>query len=105
MHIGGMRHRVKFLKPVAERNDINEAVTTFKKWRTVWASILPDDGRVMYRAKQENNEIEGMIETRYMEGITSKMRIELRDRQFQIIYARCPQELKHKLRIAYKEVV
>ena len=109
MNIGAMRHKVTLLRPVAERNDQQEQVITFKPWRTIRASVLPEDGRIVYQAKQENNEVQGMIETRYMRAIDIKEIQKWRlsydcKREYQIVYAYSPRELKKVLRIAYKEV-
>ena len=103
MQIGALRHRITFQQPVQARNDRKEMITTWEDWKTVWASIMPEDGREFYRAKLENAEIHGLIGIRYLPGVERTMRIKFGDRVFDIIWIRDRQERRREMRIAYKE--
>ncbi len=109
MHIGSMRHRVTILKGVWRTNNRGEKTLAWYKWRSIWAAVFPEDGRVYYRAKQENAEVEGVIKTRWQPGLLElsrerPLRVELRGRVFEVLWIRDIEEKRKEMRIAYKEV-
>lgn len=109
MHIGSLRKRVTILEGHYEKNDRLEDVLEYREWRTVWAAVYPEDGRVYYRAKQENAEVEGVIRLRWQPGLLElsrkhPLRIELEDRAFDVLWIRDMQEKREEMRMAYKEI-
>lgn len=108
MFIGGLRHRLTILRPVQARNSRQEMITTWQSWRTVWGSVLPEDGREYYRTKQENAELHGLIGIRYLPGLielakSGAVRITFKGRTHEVIWVRDWQERRTEMRIAYKE--
>lgn len=109
MEIGQLRHRVKFQKGVRKRNDRKETIHEWEDMKTVWSAIMPEDGREFYRAKQENQEISGLLRIRYYPGLletlkTHPVRVFFRGRYLEILWARDMQELRKEMLVAYKEV-
>ena len=104
-----MRHRVTILKGYYKKNARQEDVLKYRDWRTVWAGVYPEDGRVYYRAKQENSEVEGVIRIRWQPGLLElsrerSLRIELKGRVFDVLWIRDIKEKREELQVAYKEV-
>ena len=94
---------------VKRENKRLETYLAWYKWRSIWAGVYPEDGRVFYRAKQENAEVEGVIKTRWQPGLLTlsrekQLRIKMGDRVFAVLWVRDMEEKRKEMRIAYKEV-
>ena len=89
MRAGRLRHRVtlEWLDPEA-RSDSGERAPAWVPGATVWASVEPLRGRLLFAADQANSETTGMIRLRYRQEVadaTGKtLRIRHRDRLYRI---------------------
>lgn len=109
MDIGQMRHRVTIRRGILRKNKRLEEVYYYYKWRTIWAGIFPEDGRVFYRAKQENSEVEGVLRIRWQPGLLDlarkyPLRIDFKNRRFEVLWIRDVEESRKEMRVAYREV-
>lgn len=108
MDIGQIRHRAKFQKGVPKKNDRKETVREWEDMKTIWAAIMPEDGREFYRAKQETQELSGLLRIRYYPGLletlkTHPVQVIFRKRVLRILWVRDVRELKEEMLVAYKE--
>lgn len=103
MQAGRLRHRITIQQQVKSQNDMDEWITTYEDWATVWASIEPNRGRMYFEAKQANSEVEGRIIMRYRSGVVPTMRVKYGNRIFKIISIIHPKENFKELNLLYKE--
>jgi len=103
MRAGIMRHRITIQEQQRAPNAIGEMVTTWADWQTVWGSIEPNTGKRYYEALQANAEVDGIIRTRYLKGVSPTMRIIYGSRVLSIVSILNVQERRKELRIYYRE--
>lgn len=89
MRAGRLRHRVtlEWLDPEA-RSDSGERASAWVPGATVWASIEPLRGRLLFAADQANSETTAVIRMRYREEVANAtgktLRIAHRGRVYRI---------------------
>lgn len=108
VNIGALRHRVAFQKGVQIRNPRMEAQFDWQDLKTVWAGVLPESGREFYRAKQENQEISGLLRIRFYPGLIEVMknhpvRALFRGRTLEVLWVRDLEERRVEMLVGYKE--
>lgn len=103
MRAGIIRNRITLQKPVHTRNALQELVTTYADFITVWASIDWGSGRRFLEAAQLNAEVQGVIRIRYREGIKPEWRIKYDDRYFEIVSIANIQERGREIQLNCKE--
>lgn len=81
---GEFRHRIIIQKMNKIENDYGELLDTWVDFLEVRAAIYPLSGKDFFAAETTNNEITHKINIRYVQGITSTMRIKLGERYFEI---------------------
>lgn len=73
------RHKIDFLQRVPEQNEYGETLDKLDKWGNfktgIWASKEPLLGREFFSALSIDNKVDVKFNIRYIEGITSEMRI------------------------------
>ncbi len=70
------RHKIDFLQRESGRDDYGEPVDTWKPFKEgIWASKDPLLGNEFFAALTTDNKVEVKFNMRYIEGITSEMRI------------------------------
>lgn len=84
MNPGRLRHRITFLRHEAERNEVGADVFKWKPWRTVWASVEPQSGTETDELGRFVPEVRYKIVTRYLQGVTSDMKVEYKDKTLTI---------------------
>lgn len=84
MNPGRLRHRITFLHPVKEKNEVGDTVLAERPWKTVWASVEPLRGREYFEARKIQSEATHKITIRYLTGITPDMKIDFKNRIFEI---------------------
>lgn len=77
MRIGDLRHRVTFLKLVAEGDGQGGINENWAEVCTVWGECLPLSGRALYYAQQTLPSVSHQLTIRYRQGIDSAMRVKL----------------------------
>lgn len=75
MRAGALRHRLT----IEQRTDVveatmGEAVPTWTEFATVWADVQPVSGTERFIAQQFLANVSHTIRTRYLDGVTPKMR-------------------------------
>lgn len=105
MRAGGLRHRIT-IQSVTETSDgmggFTEAWATYV---TAWADIKPVKGEEALEHKKLEHELVHRIWTRYISGITTKMRIVWGTRTMRIIGLRNPDERDKMFEIMAEELV
>ena len=75
MRAGRLRNYITIQQPT-ETHDANlELILTWSTFTQCWASIEPLIGREYWSARQILSEISGKIRMRYINGITTKMKV------------------------------
>lgn len=82
---GEFRHIIAIQKLDKSRNEYGELTNNWIDYIEVRAGIYPINGKDYFAAETLNSEVTHKINTRYVEGITSAMRIKFQDRYFEII--------------------
>lgn len=84
MRAGKLRNPVTIQQPVETPNSYGEPETTWILFAQAWASIEPLQGREYLASAGIRSEVTTRIRMRYVEGVTTKMRVLFGDRQFDI---------------------
>ena len=72
---GLLRYQVTIQEPSVAIGTDGGATTTWSTFATVWADVVPLKGREYFQAATANTEVDAMIRTRYITGVTADMRI------------------------------
>jgi SPP1 family predicted phage head-tail adaptor len=72
---GLLDRRITLQSPTVTLNAINEPVTTWGDFATVWASVEPISGREFWAMQQVHSEVTVRIRIRYLSGVLPKMRV------------------------------
>ena len=98
---GKLSKKITFLSPPAGFDDYGSPKT---KWSThkanVWASIEPILGNEYFSALTTDTKVEVKINTRYLAGVTNKMRIQYGTEIYEILSA-IDVKLAHKELLCY----
>lgn len=81
---GEFKHPITIQKINKIRNEYGELIDTWVDFLEIRAAIYPLSGKDFFAAETTNSEVTHKINIRYVEGITSAMRIKFRDRYFEI---------------------
>lgn len=81
---GEFKHRIIIQKLNKVRNKYGELIDTWVDFLEVRAAIYPLSGKDFFAAETINSEVTHKINIRYVEGITSAMRIQFGSRYFEI---------------------
>jgi SPP1 family predicted phage head-tail adaptor len=80
------RHKIDFLQRVTGQDDYGEPVDTWTNYKTgIWASYEPLLGNEFFTAHTTDNKVEAKFNMRYVEGVTSKMRLRFNNKDYEII--------------------
>lgn len=107
---GELRHRITIQKFNNNQNEYGEVeINTHASWSdvaVVRAGIYPISGKEFFSAETVNSEVTHKVKIRYIEGITSNMRIKFGDRYFEIISQPINfQEKNIELQLLCKELI
>jgi SPP1 family predicted phage head-tail adaptor len=81
---GRMRERVRIEQATENRNAIGEVVRSWQTFAERWASVDGLSSREFLIQGQQQTEISHRVRLRYLDGMTSTMRIVWRDRVLEI---------------------
>lgn len=70
-----LRHRVEIQSVAETRDSYGQPIQTWSKFATVWAALEPLRGREFFSAEQFQSKLTTRIRIRYLDGVTTKMRI------------------------------
>jgi SPP1 family predicted phage head-tail adaptor len=80
------RHKIDFLQRSSGYDDYGEPVDTWTNYKTgIWASYEPLLGNEFFTAHTTDNKVEAKFNMRYVEGVTSKMRLRFNNKDYEII--------------------
>lgn len=75
MQAGTLDKRITIQSPVTGQNEYGEPLTGWTDVATVWASVLDITGREFIASAATQNTVETKITIRYINGITTSMRV------------------------------
>lgn len=107
MRIGRLRHEVVIEQPGSATESRFGAPSSTGGWSTystVWARIVPLEGRERFEAQQTYEDVSHRIETRWLDGVTSQMRVKYNNRTFQIEAPLNVEELDRELHLMCHEI-
>lgn len=105
MRIGDLRHRITLQKAERIRDSYGGEQLQWVDFARVWAAIYPLNGREYLAAQQINAEVSTKIVIRYLKGVEPTMRVNFKDRYFEILSVIHMAERKKELQLMCKEVV
>jgi len=82
---GLLRERITVQRSAESRNRLGESILEWATFLDTWASVQGVSAREYFLAGHQRSEISHKIRTRYITGLTSKMRILWRGRTLEII--------------------
>lgn len=82
---GEFRHPITIQKLDKSRNEYGEVIEDWIDFLEIRAAIYPLSGKDFFSAETLNSEVTHKINVRYVEGITSAMRVKFGERYFEII--------------------
>lgn len=104
MRFSKMRHRITFLKPTGtQKNSMKENVPLYTDYKTVWAYVAPRTGREYDEAQKIRAETTYNITTRFLENITTDMKIRFNEQELDIVSVLNVNERNEQLQIVAKE--
>jgi SPP1 family predicted phage head-tail adaptor len=84
LDFGRMRERIRIEQATENRNAIGEVVQSWQTFAERWASVDGLSSREFLLQGQQQTEISHRVRLRYVDGMTSQMRIVWRDRVLEI---------------------
>lgn len=103
MRLGPLRHRITLQSRPAGKDEFGQPLEGWQDIVTVWASVEPISGRELLAAQQVQGEITHRIRCRYVDGVTTAVRITFGTRVFDIQAPINPREVGAMLEIMAKE--
>jgi len=102
---GRYRARIVIERATEARDTFGEADPTWATFATRWAAILPQSGREFTAAKALYPELTHLVETRWVAGVTPKMRVRYGTRRFDIVAVMNQEERSVEMTLACRELV
>ena len=84
MDVGKLRHRVELHQVGSNQDSYGQSVRTWTKYDTVWASIIPLQGRELEHAKQISAETNFKVTIRYNKNVTVEDRVIFNERILEV---------------------
>jgi len=75
MRAGSLRHRVSVEHFTSTQNEYGEPVETWSEFLEIWAAREDLTGREYFSSQQVNAEVTTRFRTRYVPGLSAKMRL------------------------------
>jgi SPP1 family predicted phage head-tail adaptor len=101
---GAFRYSIDFLSPPTESDDYGELIDEWSVFKSVKASKEPLLGNEYFTAMTTNSNVEVKFNTRYIEDITNKMRIQ-HDNDIYEILSVIDVNTEHKELLCYCKLV
>lgn len=103
MIAGKLRHRVTIQRMTETQNDYGETTQTWSDFAVSDASISPLSGREAFQAMQMQADVTHKVVTRYVAGVTPRMRLTFGERLFNIESVINSEERNIQLELLCKE--
>lgn len=81
---GKLRQRFEIQEATESRDSFGDAPVTFSTVAERWGQLMPSTGVEFWRAQQVQPNISAMIRLRYFDGLTSRHRLKMGSRIFNI---------------------
>lgn len=81
---GRNRHRFELQDPIEDESPDGDKETRYRTLRRIWGDIIPQRSQEFLNAQSMNANITTVIKVRYEKGITSRHRLKLGSRIFNI---------------------
>jgi SPP1 family predicted phage head-tail adaptor len=104
MNIGKLRHRVSLQSSTATANEFGEKIPAWSTYATVWAEIMPLQGRELENAQQISEKCDFEIFIRYNSAVQSTHRVIFGSRTFEIQAVLNIEERNAKLKLICTEI-
>jgi SPP1 family predicted phage head-tail adaptor len=101
---GAFRHKIEFLNPPTGRDDYGELLEEWTVFKSAKASKEPLLGNEFFTALTTDTKVEVKFNTRYIKGITNKMRIRNENEVYEILSA-IDVKSEHKELLCYCRLV
>jgi len=102
MRAGELRNRLTLQKPTYSRSGINPE-PTWGDVATVWGGFLSQSGRLVYEARQNDSQVQGIARIRYRSDICAEWRLKYGSRILTILSIVNVKEQDRELLIHYRE--
>ncbi len=106
MRIGRLRHRITIQEyKLIGRDEYNSPIMGWGDFATVWASVEPISGQEYWASSQVQAEVTHRIRVRYLSGVRPTMRVQFKERTFEVESIINWQERNIDLQLMCKEKV
>ena len=105
MRAGTLRHRIVIQRATSAPDAAGQQIKTWATWNTVWAMIVPLQGRELVAAEQAQSETTVHIRIRYLDGLLTTDRVLWDSRYFAINGIVNPGERNIEMQLLCKEIV
>jgi len=85
MRAGRLRHKIEIQRPVETDGSMGSVVSSWQTFTQCRASYEPKTAKETYQANQDFAQSEAMFRTRFVPGVTPKMRLIFDGRTFDIL--------------------
>lgn len=105
---GDLRNRIEIHENVPYKNELGETAYRFQKVNTLWASLVPQTGKLQYQqAETILTNVTHKVIVRYSAGkdVTKDMQLYYKGRRYAIRYILNPYEKNETLEIFCEELI
>jgi SPP1 family predicted phage head-tail adaptor len=105
MRAGAMRARVTLQQPVEAQNSLGEPVATWTDVDTVWAKVMPVDGREFAQLQSTQAEVTTRVYIRFREDVRPKWRLTYNAHVYDVQAAIDVKDRRRELELVCREVL
>lgn len=102
---GRLRNKITIQQPTETLDSYGDLTTSWSTYAVCWAAVVPLNGTEYYQARQADAFVTTRITTRYIDGITNKMRVLWGSRVYNIESVINRMEMDRELVLMCKEDV
>jgi SPP1 family predicted phage head-tail adaptor len=101
--IGEMKQIITIQQKTITQGSDGAPVENWAEFATVWAKVRIQNGREFWAAQKNNAELSGLINIRYISGVTELMRVSYNSIVYQIITVINIEEANRELELHVKK--
>ena len=105
MRAGELRHRIEIKEPVETRDSYGSVTISWQTLDTVWAAMWPLKVKEYVGLGQTQSELTHRVRIRFRDDVTTKMRLEFKERTMSIVQIINPDERNIMLEMLCKKEI
>ncbi len=103
MRAGRLNTKIIIESVARSVDSVGDTTDIWSTYATVWAEVRPQSGNEFFKAREVNSELTHVITMRWIDGITTKMRINNGGAYYDILSVFDPTTRKREMRLYCRE--